>query len=145
MSTLYTIYDATTGEVLRENETSTTGAEAAATVTANTFAGEAAHAGEALDGREWWFDSDVKTSRPGADFSPLSSAVLEGDIRTITGLPVGAVAAVQRPEGGDLTATIDSSGELAITFSDVGAYLLRIASDFPFKTSEIEIDVQPAS
>lgn len=145
MSELYTIYDTATGEVLRRCGTSAKNQAATHIIQINTGPGETAYIGESIDGSLWWFDQGVPVLRPTADFTPLLAPITAGDVRTLTGLPNGAVVGVNRSEGSDLSGTVGASGEIAITFADFGVYRLTVTSAFPFVASEVEINVNAAS
>ncbi len=145
MSELYTIYDTATGEILRECETSAKNQAATHIIQINTGPGETAYIGASIDGALWWFDQGIPVMRPAADFAPLSAPITAGDVRTLTGLPDGAVVAVSRPEGSDISGVVGASGEMVITLADVGPYRLAVTSAFPFAASEIEINVNAAS
>lgn len=135
----FTIYESATGQILR------TGSTTGPSIDHKIQSGEAAVIGEEYDGRDYWRPVAGMTLRPVADFTPLLAAVTEGDVRTLSDLPEGAVVSVSRPEGSDLQAVVASDGEMAITFSDHGDYRITITAAFPFKTSEISIHVDPDS
>ena len=129
----YAIYEATTGRLIRNGSTG-------GDIQAKPLTGEGVIAGH-IDGETQYVVSGAATARPAANFSPLSASISEDDVRTLTGLPDGAVVTVTRPEGADLSATVGSSGEMAITFSDAGQYTITATAAFPFKTSEVTVDV----
>lgn len=141
--TKYTIYNMADGYIQLVGETTLTGQKAIDVVSLNTQPEHGSFIGEQYDADIWYFETGLPVLRPEADFSPLSASIAEGDTRTLVGLPDGAVVTVSRPEGGDLSGTVDADGLVEIGFSAEGDYLITVTADYPFRTSEVSVNVGP--